>query len=106
MLDQVRAAISRQSSRKDLVLGDFNAKSRAWGNPTSDSRGGAVQMWVLLSGLSLLNLGTTYTCVRHNGGSVIDLSFATPSVASNVTNWRVEEEMMMRCGDPVRPFIY
>ncbi|XP_075990128.1 uncharacterized protein LOC142985767 [Anticarsia gemmatalis] len=92
-LDSVRAAVSRRSPGSILVLGDFNAKSRAWGCPVTDGRGEAVQVWGLLSGLSLLNLGTVHTCVRHNGGSIVDLSFATPAVARRVVGWRVEEEV-------------
>ncbi|XP_075977977.1 uncharacterized protein LOC142977775 [Anticarsia gemmatalis] len=75
-LDSVRAAVARGSSGSVVVLGDFNAKSRAWGCPVTDGKGEAVQVWGLLSGLSLLNKGTAHTCVRHNGGSVVDLSFA------------------------------
>ncbi|XP_075990131.1 uncharacterized protein LOC142985769 [Anticarsia gemmatalis] len=92
-LDSVRAAVSRRSPGSVLVLGDFNAKSRAWGCPVTDGRGEAVQVWGLLSGLSLLNLGTVHTCVRHNGGSIVDLSFATPAVARRVVGWRVEEDV-------------
>ncbi|CAH2098002.1 unnamed protein product [Euphydryas editha] len=92
-LDDVRAAVCRQSPRAVIVLGDFNAKSRAWGNPTTDARGRAVQAWALLSGLSLLNRGNANTCVRLSGGSVVDLSFASPAVARGVTDWRVEEEV-------------
>ncbi|XP_075988994.1 uncharacterized protein LOC142984972 [Anticarsia gemmatalis] len=90
-LDSVRAAVSRRSPGPIVVLGDFNAKSRAWGCPVTDGRGEAVQVWGLLSGLSLLNMGTAHTCVRHNGGSVVDLSFASPVVARRVVGWRVEE---------------
>ncbi|XP_046972459.1 uncharacterized protein LOC124539205 [Vanessa cardui] len=39
------------------VLSDLNAKSRAWGNPATNPRGRAVQVWALLSDLSLLNRG-------------------------------------------------
>lgn len=92
-LDTVRAAVCRQSPRPIIVLGDFNAKSRAWGNPATDVRGRAVESWALLSGLSLLNRGTTHTCVRLRGGSVVDLSFASPAVARRVTDWRVEAEV-------------
>ena len=74
VLDSVRAAICRLSPRKVLVLGDFNAKSRAWGHPTSNSKGEAVQVWALLLGLPLLNVGRAWKCVRHNGGSVVDIS--------------------------------
>ncbi|XP_075990132.1 uncharacterized protein LOC142985770 [Anticarsia gemmatalis] len=36
---------------------------------------------------------STHTCVRHNGGSIVDLSFATPAVARRVAGWRVEEDV-------------
>ncbi|XP_046976429.1 uncharacterized protein LOC124542530 [Vanessa cardui] len=89
----LRAAVARRSPRQVVVLGDFNAKSRAWGNPATNPRGRAVQVWALLSSLSLLNRGQVHTCVRQQGGSVVDLSFATPVAARRVLNWRVEEEV-------------
>ncbi|XP_046960630.1 uncharacterized protein LOC124530491 [Vanessa cardui] len=73
-LGLVRAAVARQSPKPIMVLGDLNAKSRAWGNPVTNPRGRAVQVWALLSNLSLLNRGQVHTCVRHNGGSVVDVS--------------------------------
>ena len=90
-LDSVRAAVGRLASRPIVFLGDLNAKSRAWGNPATDVRGKAVQVWALLSGLSLLNKGSTQTCVRWQGGSIVDVSFASPALARRVSNWRVME---------------
>ena len=90
-LDSIRAAVGRLASRPIVFLGDLNAKSRAWGNPATDVRGRAVQVWALLTGLSLLNRGTTHTCVRQQGGSIVDVSFATPAIARRVSNWRVME---------------
>lgn len=92
-LDTVRTVIERQVSRPIILLGDLNAKSRAWGNPADNARGRALQIWAVLSGMSLLNRGSTHTCVRHQGGSVVDVSFATPAVARKVENWRVEEDV-------------
>ncbi|XP_063899239.1 uncharacterized protein LOC135119189 [Helicoverpa armigera] len=73
-----------------LVLGDFNAKSIIWGNPTTNARGREVETWSVSSGLSLLNRGTVHTCVRRQGGSIVDLAFASPSLAACVVDWRVE----------------
>ncbi|XP_045772159.1 uncharacterized protein LOC123872072 [Maniola jurtina] len=92
-LDSVRAAVLRQTGGRVIVLGDLNAKSRAWGSPSTDERGRAVQVWALLSGLSLLNRGAVNTCVRQQGGSIVDLSFAIPAVAGRVTDWKVEENV-------------
>ncbi|XP_026324253.1 uncharacterized protein LOC113233353 [Hyposmocoma kahamanoa] len=88
-----RTAVLRQAPKQVIVLGDLNAKSQAWGNFVSDARGGAVQIWSILSGLSLLNRGTAQTCVRQQGGSVVDVSFATPAVARGIRNWRVVKEV-------------
>ncbi|CAH2227082.1 jg25023, partial [Pararge aegeria aegeria] len=90
-LDSVSEAVRRHNGGRTLVLGDFNAKSQAWGSPTSDGRGRAVLVWAVHLGLSLLNRGTVHTCVRAQGGSIVDLSFASPSVADRVANWRVED---------------
>ncbi|XP_052743900.1 uncharacterized protein LOC128199244 [Bicyclus anynana] len=88
-LDSVSEAVRRHNVGRTLVLGDFNAKSQAWGSPATDARGRAVQVWAVHQGLNLLNRGTTYTCVREEGGSIVDLSFATPLVADRVTGWKV-----------------
>ncbi|XP_039763063.1 uncharacterized protein LOC120635918 [Pararge aegeria] len=54
-LDSVSEAVRRHNGGRTLVLGDFNAKSQAWGSPTSDGRGRAVLVWAVHLGLSLLN---------------------------------------------------
>ncbi|XP_047027165.1 uncharacterized protein LOC124635331 [Helicoverpa zea] len=73
-----------------LVLGDFNAKSLIWGNPATNARGREVEAWAVSSVLSLLNRGTVHTCVRQQGGSIVDLAFASPSLAACIVDWRVE----------------
>ncbi|XP_026733956.1 uncharacterized protein LOC113498217 [Trichoplusia ni] len=73
-----------------LVVGDFNAKSVLWGSRTTDARGREVETWSISTGLSLLNRGSVQTCVRRQGGSIVDLAFASPSLAACVVDWRVE----------------
>jgi hypothetical protein len=95
-LDQLTIAVRRASQHPIIVLGDFNAKSTAWGSRSCDMRGRAVEEWMTLTGLALLNRGTELTCVRQRGGSIVDLTFATPALASRVPNWKVmvEEETL------------
>ncbi|XP_061380499.1 uncharacterized protein LOC133319550 [Danaus plexippus] len=64
--------------------------STAWGNPHTTPKGRELEEWALTAGLSLLNTGTVQTCVRRSGGSVVDVSFATPTIARRVEGWRVE----------------
>ncbi|XP_053608869.1 uncharacterized protein LOC128674399, partial [Plodia interpunctella] len=89
-LDALGPEIRRLAPLKVFVAGDFNAKSTAWGNPATEPKGRKVEEWALAAGLSLLNRGTAHTCVRRTGGSVVDLTFATPSAARSVSDWRVD----------------
>ncbi|XP_041978640.1 uncharacterized protein LOC121732753 [Aricia agestis] len=92
-LDALGPLIRRLAPLPVIVAGDFNAKSSAWGSPVTDPKGREVEEWALASGLSLLNTGTVQTCVRRTGGSVVDLSFATPAVARRVEGWKVVTEV-------------
>ncbi|XP_050561732.1 uncharacterized protein LOC118274342 [Spodoptera frugiperda] len=82
------------SPRPVLVLGDFNAHSRAWGSTRDRPRGHAVQDWAASLDLRLLNRGSVPTCVRWQGESIVDLTWATPSLASRIVDWRVAEEIV------------
>lgn len=90
-LVEVGALIGQTLPRPTLLVGDLNAKSMAWGSPASDARGEALEEWATMSGLLVLNQGSVNTCVRRNGGSIVDVSFAAPPVARRVQNWRVLE---------------
>ncbi|XP_011859577.1 PREDICTED: uncharacterized protein LOC105557055 [Vollenhovia emeryi] len=76
-----------------LVAGDFNAKSALWGSRRPDAKGGDVVEWASRLGLHLLNTGTTSTCVRPQGESIIDLTWSSPAASGWVTSWRVAEEL-------------
>ncbi|KAJ0169462.1 hypothetical protein K1T71_015049 [Dendrolimus kikuchii] len=39
---------------------------------------------------------SVHTCVRSQGGSIVDLSFATHAIARRVENWMVEEESVIQ----------
>ncbi|XP_053999810.1 uncharacterized protein LOC128887673 [Hylaeus anthracinus] len=85
LLDGVRDALSRSLVARTLVLGDFNAKSTAWDGPATDSRGRAVLEWASSGDLRLLNRGSVSTCVRWQGESIVDLSWATPGASRLVS---------------------
>ena len=81
LLDRVRSCKERLRNREVLILGDFNAKATAWGSPRTDHRGEAVAEWAAELDLLLLNAGTTSTCVRWQGESIVDLSWASRPAA-------------------------
>ncbi|XP_028162975.1 uncharacterized protein LOC114354671, partial [Ostrinia furnacalis] len=84
--------VLQQHSLPSLVAGDFNAKATAWGARRTDVRGTILRDWAVVQGLSVLNTGTESTCVRPQGESIVDISFASPTVAHRVTAWRVMTE--------------
>ncbi|XP_011883892.1 PREDICTED: uncharacterized protein LOC105571035 [Vollenhovia emeryi] len=76
-----------------MVAGDFNVKSALWGSRRPDAKGGDLVEWATRLGLHLHNVGTTSTCVRPQGESIIDLTWSSPAAARWVTSWRVAEEL-------------
>ena len=92
-LDGVRDCVRRNSPCPVIVLGDFNARSRTWGDVRDGARGETVLEWAAGLDLCLLNQGSVSTCVRWQGESIVDLTWATPSAVHMVSGWRVAEEM-------------
>lgn len=93
-LDSLTICIRGCQPRPVLVLGDFNSHAREWGCNRNDTRGRTLQEWAGGLDLRLLNQGSVSTCVRWQGESVVDLSWATPSAAQLVSGWRVAEELV------------
>lgn len=93
-LDSLTNCILSCRTRPLLVLGDFNAHSRAWGNARDNVRGEALKEWAASLNIELLNQGTVSTCVRWQGESIVDLSWASPAARRLVTGWRVAEELV------------
>ncbi|XP_029177062.1 uncharacterized protein LOC114945136 [Nylanderia fulva] len=92
ILGAIRSFVAQCRTPKILVLGDFNSKSVDWGCPEDSVRGRILRTWVEGSGLRVLNRGSEPTCVRAQGTSIVDVTFATPDVAATVSGWRVMDE--------------
>jgi hypothetical protein len=88
-LVEVGAVIGRSHPHPVLVAGDLNAKSVAWGSPATDARGDELLEWAISSGLEIQNRGTVNTCVRQQGGSIVDVTFADAALARRVQSWVV-----------------
>ncbi|CAH2207588.1 jg5424 [Pararge aegeria aegeria] len=92
-LAEVGVLISRRRSGRVLVAGDLNAKSVAWGCPATDPRGRELEEWAMATGLTVLNRGSVNTCVRQQGGSIVDVTFADAALARRVRGWKVLENV-------------
>lgn len=88
-LVQLGRVVSAAYPSQVLLMGDMNAKSSAWGSNVTDQRGDLLEDWVVQLGLQVVNVGREWTCVRQQGGSVVDITLATPGVADRIRDWRV-----------------
>lgn len=88
-LTHLRDAIRRCRGGRVLVGGDFNAWSPLWGSRATNSRGEVLVDWATELGLVVRNVGTEPTCVKHNGTSIVDVTWTSPAMARRVREWRV-----------------
>lgn len=88
-LGQMERCIRALPHSPVLVMGDFNAHSTLWGSRRDCARGRLVLDWANSMGLICINRGNESTCVRHQGESVVDLTWATPAAARLIRDWRV-----------------
>lgn len=76
-----------------LIGGDFNARSVLWESSITDRRGDLIGWWAAALDIRLLNVGDTHTCIRPQGSSVIDLSWATADLQTSIISWSVLESV-------------
>lgn len=55
-----------------IIMMDWNARNRAWGDKTTNVRGTLLEEWTNAMGLSLLNGWGAVTCRRPQGTSGVD----------------------------------
>lgn len=89
-LDGLGRGIAPWLNRPLLVMGDFNAKSETWGKGRTNVRGEILEEWAGDKGLWLLNEGRNSTCVRVQGESTVDLSWASAQAVKDIRTWWVD----------------
>ncbi|XP_025271334.1 uncharacterized protein LOC112639970 [Camponotus floridanus] len=92
-LAEIREVVGARLPGAVIVAGDLNAKSASWGCPRTDRRGGLLEEWMAVLGLSTFNVGATSTCVRPQGESIIDVTMVSLAAAHRVSSWRVAAEL-------------
>jgi len=92
-LSEIEGVVRSSLPGPVLVMSDFNAKSASWGCSFGDRRGEMLLDWAGSLGLTLLDEGTMATCVRPQGESIIDLTWASPAALRMVDGWRVAAEL-------------
>lgn len=85
-------AIQEFANSKLLVGGDFNARSSVWGDRRTNGRGELLLELMLGLDLRVVNVGSDPTCVRVQGTSIVDVTWASPSLIGSVSNWSVGKD--------------
>ena len=79
----------REASGRSLIAGNLNSKSPEWGEAHLNRRVILVGEMAARNDLIVLNQGRDFTFRRGAGGSIIDLTFAAPRLASRIVDWCV-----------------
>lgn len=88
-LDRMTRDIRSLGNSLVIVAGDFNAHATLWGSRTTNARGRLIIDWAASNGLHCLNRGNSSTCVRTQGESIVDLTWASLGAARIVRKWEV-----------------
>lgn len=88
-LDKIGREIRKYLPGRVLVAGDLNAKSKDWESPVANYKGIMLEEWNEEMDLVVLNRGREWTCVRRNGGSIVDVTMGSPEAARMITDWEV-----------------
>lgn len=85
-----------------IVMGDFNAHSRLWGNSDSNRSGRILESVLLVTSAVILNTGQpTYLDDRTGTLSAIDISLCSPEL-STCLSWHVHHDL---CGSDHYPVV-
>lgn len=88
LLDKIVKEANGQSSC--IIAGDFNAWAEEWGSRFTNLRGSTLLEAFASLDIVLANIGDTSTFRRGNQSSVIDITFVSSQLATDV-NWLVRE---------------
>lgn len=88
--------ILKETSRKTIIVGDFNSRSISWGDLDTNDRGRVVKDWMICNNLQCLNDPDNFipTFIGHRGESVIDLVFATEDIYRDLQIKIMDDEFL------------
>ena len=71
---------------------DTNAHSQVWGMAENNSRGNAMEEFIIMNELIVWNRGTTPTfSTVGRGQTIIDVTLCTEELTENIQEWKVDE---------------
>lgn len=79
-----------------LIAGDFNARSAAWSDWETNSRGNILSSMLDTLGLLIINEGSNPTFVGIGRGSIVDIAAVSENIVNRINGWSLltrEENM-------------
>lgn len=94
-IPSIRRVVEGMQGQRICIGGDFNARSTVWFDVRDDARASVFEEWIMESNLGLMNLsGFPPTFQTVNGSSRVDLTLVSEDLESEITDWRVEEDLI------------
>ncbi len=87
----LRQADARQ--QEVIIYADTNAHSSFWKSSETNRRGEALEEFILLHNLVVLNNGNHFTFFNRRSATIIDVTPATPGIEGQIKEWRVMNEV-------------
>ena len=80
-----------------IALGDYNARSTAWGDSLCNGRGRTLSEYVEERNHVVLHSTGSNTFITADGGSCIDLSLSYGSIHGNIKFWHLGQSIVTLC---------
>lgn len=91
-LEELADCLGDLEGMEIILSGDFNARSKLWGERRTTDRGELLEQWVNRFDMRLMNEGNSPTCIRPQGMSIVDLTWVTAGLTEKVTEWKILED--------------
>lgn len=88
-LNEISSAMRTLGNPPTIIAGDFNAHATLWGSDSTNARGRLVLEWAAENNMCCMNRGDESTCVRAQGESIVDITWASPGCSRRIENWEV-----------------
>ena len=72
---------------------DTNSHCTLWNCVNTNSRGEFVEDFIIQNNLQCLNVGNNWTFQGPMGKSIIDVTISNYSLATKISNWKVENHL-------------
>lgn len=96
VMDEIENKIRPLNAKPIAVMGDINARSATWGDKRTNIKGRILENVMETMGMVTVNRGKDATCIRENGSSIVDVTWASPTAKRLITKWKIHKSKPCR----------